>query len=126
MIEPEIVAWRLSWKPGDFIFLTLEQYELETTKASADIWALYREPHPQGSKEIAVYRGPHWVQPKYVYPHTKLDGFIPLYSGPLLYMAPICEDVAFKFPGLMDERLKMTYPELFRKEVSDGRRTSRT
>lgn len=120
MDEPEIMGYRLSWKPGESIFMSVENFELETCKDSADIWALYREPHPNGSKEITVYKGGHWIEPKYVYPHTNLEGFIPLYSGPLLYMAPMGEDVAFVFPGLMEARLKMTYPELYRKEANYG------
>lgn len=111
----QIHGYRLAWGPGDFCFHSPEMYAKEINKEHADVWALYDHPQSGCSPEIAVYRGEYWIQPKYVYPHTKLNGFIALYVGPLINEMPISEEMAFAFPGLMEERLKQSHPELFKK-----------
>lgn len=65
------------------MFETPSHFQQEICKDSARIWSLHDSPQPGCPKEVAVYLGPHWIQPKYV--HGKdLAGFKPLYLGPLV------------------------------------------
>lgn len=77
-------AFRLEWKPGNYIFATVENYAIECGKEGARVWGLYKTPQPNCPQEIAVYRGSYWVQPKYVFGKS-LVGFTPLYLGVMLH-----------------------------------------
>lgn len=110
-----LLGYRLEWCPGDYVFETPEHFAKEICRNSARIWGLYTEPQSGCSNAAAVYLGPHWIQPKYVYGKC-LDGFKPLYLGPLLYEPAMDEDVLFAFPGIIEERLRADRPDLFADE----------
>ena len=108
------MGYRLEWKPGEYLFATPESFAKEVCRDSARIWGLYTEPQHGCSDAITVYRGPHWIQPKYVYSKC-LDGFAPLYLGPVLYEPIIDENELFTFPGIIEGRLRRDRPDLFPK-----------
>lgn len=83
MSNGEIMAYRLEWKPGDYVHTSPEGYAKEICKEGARVWALYTKPQPDCPQEIALYRGKYFVQPKHVYDRD-LTGFVPLYLGPLI------------------------------------------
>lgn len=107
-----LLGYRLEWRPGDYVFETPENFAKECCRDSARIWGLYTEHQPECSDAITVYLGSHWIQPKYVYGKC-LDGFRPLYLGPLLYEPAIDEYTFHIFPGIVEERLRSDRPDLF-------------
>lgn len=80
------VAYRFEWKPGQYVFYTAASFKREHQqyKDSARIYPLFTERQEGCSPFIAVYLGPHFIQPQYVHEQTNLEGFQALYLGPVL------------------------------------------
>lgn len=111
-----LVAYRLEWKPGDYCFLTPENYARELCKNSARTWGLYTEPQSKCPDTAVVYKGSYWIEPKYI-KNRCLDEFKPLYMGPLLYEPSFDEDVLYLFPSflpsMVEDKLQKSYPHLY-------------
>lgn len=95
------VGYRLEWKPGDYVHESVEAFAQEICKESARIWGLFTTPQAGCDPAVAVYKGRYWVQPKYVHGQS-LDGFTPLYLGPVLHDPALSEEVQRLFPALAD------------------------
>lgn len=78
------VGYRLEWKAGDYVFETAERFAKTVCKEGARIHGLFLHKQPGCDQDIAVYLGTHWIQPKHLHGRN-LDGFTPLYLGPLLH-----------------------------------------
>ena len=92
-----IAAYRLEWKPADWVYTSPKGFEQTIMKDGARIWALYTMPQPGCPNCIELYSGPHFIQPKHVYCKC-LDGFTPLYLGPIIHDPWAVEMAWRKFP----------------------------
>ncbi len=107
-------GYRLEFRPGDPCYYSPSNYKSAQDAGfdNADTWGLFKAPQHGCSPDVEVYLGWCWKQPKYVY-GSSLDGFIPLYRGPLLKTAILDEEVLLLFPSLVESRLKQDFPHLY-------------
>ena len=104
-----VVGYRLEWRPGDYVYYTLEDYAKETKTQSARVCGLYKNPQPGCSTDIEVYRGWCWQRPgKLLYPSLK--GFVPLYLGPIVHEPPAEKGPAIDLIGCALVAFKATVP----------------
>lgn len=83
MATQQPVGYRAEIKPGEYLFYSVADYARETYLGDAQVWGLYEEPQSACSAAVAVYKGPYWIQPRYVY-GKDVSEFTPLYLGPMI------------------------------------------
>jgi len=96
------VGFRLEWRPGDYCFYSLENFSRETQWEGACVCGLYSAPQAGCDPAVAVYRGRHWLQPRYAPSAGVPGGFTPLYLGPVLHEPDIDEIFALLFPSFVE------------------------
>lgn len=114
MLKFHCYGYRLEVQPGEYHFMIASDYDIIDAKHAYRTWELHTTPQKDGPIEPIVYRNRHWLQPKHVYRHTKLDGFIPLYLGPLVNETKFQEKELYEYPGIIEMKLKHDFPHLYK------------